>query len=374
MSARRSPRIAAAAAWLAQEGAQALLALDPAFNSFIESHAVFALSGIRPEHASAVVVLRSGASALLTSHDEHGNDDLQAETDAVVRSEDLAAGIADYLKANGIGVEDVRVDGIDRIARGMKLRIEAALGGPLPTADGTVARLARIKSDDETRRIGQAAAIAEGAYAHLLEVARPGMREYELAAAVRGHAAERGAGDNFLLLSASRHNQAVRPPADRVLAEGDIILAEISPSVGAAFAQICRTVCIGEPPAQLLARYALLQEAMRAGLAAAGPGNAVSDVVAAMDGVFEREGLASYCRPPFMRVRGHGLGLASCEPGDLTRDNGTVLEEGMCFVMHPNQYLPDVGYLLFGDTVRIGEAGAEVLARGETPLGVAGLG
>jgi Xaa-Pro aminopeptidase len=39
-----------------------------------------------------------------------------------------------------------------------------------------------------------------------------------------------------------------------------------------------------------------------------------------------------------------------------------VLEEDMVFVMHPNQYLPETGYLLCGEPVRIARDGVEALS------------
>ena len=38
-------------------------------------------------------------------------------------------------------------------------------------------------------------------------------------------------------------------------------------------------------------------------------------------------------------------------PGDVALDNDTVLEPGMVFMIHPNQYLPETGYLLCGEPV-----------------------
>jgi Xaa-Pro aminopeptidase len=53
-------------------------------------------------------------------------------------------------------------------------------------------------------------------------------------------------------------------------------------------------------------------------------------------------------------------------PYDLTDDSSPILEEGMTFIIHPNQYIPETGYMMLGDTVVIGPAGAEPLTR--TPL------
>jgi len=171
-----------------------------------------------------------------------------------------------------------------------------------------------------------------------------------------------GAEDNFLLLSASQHNLAVRAAGGRVLDIGDIILSEITPCYQGQFAQICRTTVVGRPTALMQEKYAILQTAMRAGQKAAVPGASVRDVAAAMDDCFRVAGYGDYCRPPYMRVRGHGLGITSDLPGDLTAESETRLEEGMVFVMHPNQYIPETGYLMCGEPVVITPTGAKALS------------
>src|SRR5256885_16736753 len=52
---------------LAQEGLDALIAVNFGHNSFLESHAVFVLSGVRPIGESAVVVDRAGRSTLIVT-------------------------------------------------------------------------------------------------------------------------------------------------------------------------------------------------------------------------------------------------------------------------------------------------------------------
>jgi Xaa-Pro aminopeptidase len=59
-------------------------------------------------------------------------------------------------------------------------------------------------------------------------------------------------------------------------------------------------------------------------------------------------------------------------PGDVSLDNPTVLEPDMLFMIHPNQYLPETGYLLCGEPVVITEGGAQVLTREQSALGIAG--
>jgi Xaa-Pro dipeptidase len=91
-------------------------------------------------------------------------------------------------------------------------------------------------------------------------------------------------------------------------------------------------------------------------------------VCGAINRRLEAEGYAEYCHPPHIRRRGHGLGFASIRPGDVALDNDTILEPGMVFMIHPNQYLPETGYLLCGEPVVLTERGAEPLTRQQAAL------
>src|SRR5436309_16018150 len=60
-------RLAATALYLQDEGLDGLVAVNFGQNSFLESHAVFVLSGVRPIGESAVVVDRAGSSTLIVT-------------------------------------------------------------------------------------------------------------------------------------------------------------------------------------------------------------------------------------------------------------------------------------------------------------------
>jgi len=235
-------------------------------------------------------------------------------------------------------------------------------------ADDIVFDAAATKTDDEITWAREATRIAELNYQHLLQIARPGMSEDELAVEMRWHSKSLGAEDNFLMLCAGPHNRAVAPSNGRRLQAGDIILAEITPSYRGQLAQICRTVSVG-PPSELLRRkYDLVVQAMNAGIAAAVPGARMADVCRAINTVLEAEGYGEYCYPPHIRRRGHGLGFASSRPGDVALDNDTMLVPDMVFMIHPNQYLPETGYLLCGEPVLMGSSRAEPLTRQQAAL------
>ena len=87
----------------------------------------------------------------------------------------------------------------------------------------------------------------------------------------------------------------------------------------------------------------------------------MSEVCRAINAELEAEGYGEFCHPPHIRRRGHGLGFASVRPGDVALDNPTVLEPDMLFMIHPNQYLPETGYLLCGEPAVITARGAVAL-------------
>src|SRR5215472_14971882 len=93
-------RLAATARYLADEGLDALVAFNGAQNSFLESHAVFVLSGVRPIGESAVVVDRSGASTLIVTPAWDGERaGALSQTRKTTGSGDLPTGLASALAA-----------------------------------------------------------------------------------------------------------------------------------------------------------------------------------------------------------------------------------------------------------------------------------
>ncbi len=88
-----------------------------------------------------------------------------------------------------------------------------------------------------------------------------------------------------------------------------------------------------------------------------------------MNRIISDAGYAQYCYPPYMRARGHGFGVGSLAPGGVI-DNDTVTpyHAGQFIVVHPNQYIPETGYLACGETLLVTEKGHERLAKTDTKL------
>lgn len=344
-------------------GLDLFVGVSTSFHNFLDADPVFVLSGFRPMGESAVVLGRGGAATLIVTPAWDATRGARRSGFAdIVGADDLGAALADCIGGRKARSNRIGVAGVSALPRSSAERVIAALGGSPRVEDETLLRVAGSKTADEIEDARTATRIAEKGYGRLLEFARPGMHEFELAAELYCYMKSLGADENFLLMSASQHNQAVRAPSRRILEKGDVILGEISPSYNGQFSQICRSAVIGPATASQLEKFDLLNRALSVGLAASVPGATAADAARAMDGVLTQAGYGDYCRPPFMRVRGHGLGNLSSLPGDIDQQNHTALDRDMVFVMHPNQYFPDTGYLLCGEPVRIGPNGAEPLS------------
>lgn len=239
-------------------------------------------------------------------------------------------------------------------------------GRELANADRLITQLAATRTSAELERISRAATIADQGFEALCEAARVGMTEYELAAEVDAAMRSLGAEDNFGLIAGGSHNIAIRTPTDRRLEAGDVIISEITPMYRGYLAQLCRTFVLGRPTSVQFEKYDLLIEALKAACAAAVPGKRSSEIARAANEVIGGAGYAEYCKPPYMRTRGHSLGLGAVIPSDINEDGGPELRVNMTMVIHPNQYVPETGYIMLGDTVVIEEDGPRPLTK--TPI------
>src|SRR5882762_1739666 len=88
---------------LEKEELDGLIAVNFGHNSFLESHAVFVLSGVRPIGESAVVVDRAGGSTLIvTPAWDAERAAARSRTAKTVGTDDLPAALAQVLQAHRI--------------------------------------------------------------------------------------------------------------------------------------------------------------------------------------------------------------------------------------------------------------------------------
>jgi len=298
---------------------------------------------------SAVSITRSGDLTIAVSHP--WDDEALAGVEATVTLEpDFAAAFARANPSAIAGVEFAEQHFVDACPR------------TPASATADVEELRRVKTAEEIATLRRAAALADRGYQHFAQVIEPGMREFELVAEVEAFLKENGAEHNFMLIaSGGTEVVGMKPPTERVLQLGDAVTTELTPQVDGYYAQICRTLVLGEPSARQREAFAIFQEAQQAALAMLKPGVTAADAARAQNDVFRKYGYGEYTGSKYTRVRGHCLGLFPDETPHILEDVDYVFKKDMVIIAHPNTYLPLAGYMVYGDTLLITDTGVEVL-------------
>lgn len=261
------------------------------------------------------------------------------------------------------------IGGIDLMEARFVDAVRQATGGHPASATAAVEETRRVKTADELESLRKAVDLADRGYQRFAEVAEPGMKEYELVAEVEAFLKENGAEDNFMLVaSGGTEVTGMKPPTDRVLQRGDCITTELTPQVNGYYAQICRTLVLGEPSQDQLKAFSIFSEAQQAAEDLIKPGVNVSAAARVQNDVFRKNGYGEYTGPQYTRVRGHCLGLYPDETPHILEDVDYVIKEGMVLIAHPNTYLPLSGYMVFGDCLLVTATGNTRLNRTQKKL------
>lgn len=326
-------------------------------------------SGFRPMgKRNAAILSKSGEVVLLV---EPYWDRIRASKKTWIKdvrgSKDFVKELKDIIKELDI-TEIIGIVG----SREMPIKIYEAIKEDninIINADDIIEELAREKTEKEIEIIRETARIADIGAEAFIKHTRVGIREYELVSEIEFEMRSNGADDIFILLSSGEHNSEMHEPTDRRLMDGDIVICEITPVFEGQFIQVCRTVVLGKPDPVLLDKYRLLIYALEESLKKIRSGQPASLITITMNQVFSKEGYSKYCAPPYMRSRGHGFGVGSIAPGpEINEDMATVLEKYQVIAVHPNQYLPETGYLACGETIMVTDEGYERLTKTETKL------
>ncbi len=214
------------------------------------------------------------------------------------------------------------------------------------------AELERLRRANEATKAALRLVAAEGV--------RPGMRQSELADAIRAAQLRAGLTDVWVLAlfgpnAAFPHGTA----QDRALAEDDLILVDTGGSLHGYRSDITRTWAPGTVAPRAREAWSVVADAQRAALEQIRPGVACGAVDAAARAVIEAAGFGSgYER--FTHRLGHGIGLEVHEHPYLVSGATQVLEPGMTMSDEPGIYEPGRFGIRIEDIVAVTEDGHEV--------------
>ena len=203
------------------------------------------------------------------------------------------------------------------------------------------------------------------------DVARPGRTELEVAAdidaRVRAAGFSRAAFDT-IVASGPRSALPHARPTDRRLERGDVVVLDFGGVYGGYCVDLTRTVCLGQPSAEVDRQYHAVLAAQQAGCAAVRPGVLPADVDRAARQVLEAAGLGE----AFGHGTGHGLGLEVHEAPRLARPRPEdaaqpPLEAGVACTIEPGAYVTGRAGIRIEDDVVVTADGHEQIT--DVPLG-----
>ena len=223
-------------------------------------------------------------------------------------------------------------------------------------------KCALTKTDWEIEIIRKCAGLADDGYMALLDTMHIGMYEYEAVAEMEYAMRKGGADDDFQMIGMSARLPSMNLPTENRLKMGDWVEAEITPMIGCITyaTQLCKTVKMGPATDLEKEKFGLLVDGLEYALSKMKAGVRAADPCIWQNEIIGGAGYEEYCHPPHMRSRGHNFGLGAI---DLNENNEMILEPNMVMVVHPNQLIPECGYLVLGETVIVKETGIERLSK-----------
>jgi Xaa-Pro aminopeptidase len=253
---------------------------------------------------------------------------------------------ADFLRANGISLEP----------------------------DGDVFdKRRRVKNESELAGIRRAQAGAERAMGAIRDRLREGgdLTCEELHGLALQSFSESGViAPDMVIVSHGEQTAIGHEPGHGPIAEGEPVIADLYPQdpVSGCYADMTRTICMGEPPEELVRYHGFVKEALDRAVDAIRPGITGKELHRMTCEFFQEHGFPTQLtKDPdkpledgFFHGLGHGVGLEVHEQPGLGR-TGEELVAGDVVAVEPGLYRKGFGGCRLEDLVLVTDEGAEIL-------------
>ena len=253
-------------------------------------------------------------------------------------------------------------------------RVEAALDGfcALQDASDLIASLRMVKSPAELGYMRKAAALADDGLDEAARLARPGVFEGDILAAMQGAVFKGGgdyAGNEFIIGSGEGALLCRYYAGRRNLADNDQLTLEWAGVYRRYHAAMMRTIIIGEPAPGHIEMHKAAREALEACMAAIGPGRPMGDVHDAHARVLDDAGLG-HAR---LQACGYGMGAVYnpiwVDPPMFYQGNPLLMRENSVYFLHMILFDSARGLAMtLGQSVLVTAHGCENLSRSPLDL------
>lgn len=244
---------------------------------------------------------------------------------------------------------------LDRLRGGVS-KFELVDGSPC------IWNIRKIKSNAEVARIQRCCEIVSDAFENLPSLVMSVRNEAEICRSLTIDILSRGADSVPFMAAASGpggYAQIISRPRGREIGDGDVLIIDVGAKVDGYFCDFDRNFGFGHLGKDVISAQDAVWRATEAGIAAARPGAAASDLWRAMNEVLEGAGL----RGSNVGRLGHGLGMQLTEPPSNMPGDATVLEAGMVMTIEPGMEYARGRMIVHEENILITDEGAELLTR-----------
>lgn len=232
---------------------------------------------------------------------------------------------------------------------------------------GTISEVRSRKSEEEIENIKVAVEIAEEAFKKMLEIAKPGMKESELAAYLEYQIKLLGAEDvafESIVASGPRGALPHGRASEKLIEKGEPVVVDWGARYKGYNSDITRVFCIGEPNERVKLVHRIVYEAQQKALESIKAGRTGREIDEIARNHINEAGYGEY----FGHGLGHGLGLEVHESPSLSYRNDKPLEVGNVVTVEPGIYLEGEFGIRIEEDVVVTEEGCKILTTLERGL------
>ena len=222
-----------------------------------------------------------------------------------------------------------------------------------------------VKSEREIIKISKICGVVSHGFASLSDLLSVGMTEREAFQSFRLKLLELGADEVPYLVGATGpgFSDIIKQPSDRIIEPGDLVMFDTGSTYDGYFCDFDRNMAFQFATDAAKSAYEIVWQATEAALKVALPGNTTSDLWKAMGSVLEAESETNDSVGRF----GHGLGMQVTEWPSNTRNDETVLNEGMVLTVEPNLSWGEDYVMVHEENFVVRSDGPELLSRRASP-------
>lgn len=236
--------------------------------------------------------------------------------------------------------------------------LAGAFSGLPASATPVLREMRMIKDAAEIDALRRAGAAIDRVHARMGEFLVAGRTEAEVGADIAAAIVEEGHTEAaFVIVGSGPHGaDPHHGVSERRIGKGDVVVIDIGgPVEPGYYSDSTRTYVLGEPGAAIVDRFAALERAQAAAVAAVRPGVSAQSVDAAARDVLTEAGFGD----AFVHRTGHGIGLSVHEEPYIVAGNDLVLQPGMAFSVEPGIYFRGSWGARIEDIVVVTEDGVE---------------